>query len=693
MPHDLSRGELSGVCSALVADSSLGLVVFEVGCDQSGQLEFRVASRSGGRASRFLDAAISGMEVTATTTALPAVRSVDFAAPATGFPMGTVDPTVLSQQLLSFLVEARGVAYQVIVGRRLRPRRSSPTIWPALGLGDWLRQLALGSHELDASTIRSLREYAATPRALVNVRLVDRRADRSASHWRMLSLQWAGALASTNSVGRRQRLRPRSAWSANRLRRDRAQAMNGEELARLLGWPVGATTYPGLARQGAAAAVFHGRQSRDRVIGTAQLPGGRPVGIAASDGLRHTHLIGPTGVGKSTLMLRLILQDIAAGRGGLVLDPKGDLVDDLLTRIPPSDRHRIVLIDPTQRDHIVGFNPLAGSDPEVAVDSVVHVFASLNKDSWGPRTQDIFHSAMLTLARAPQHRTLTQLPQLLHDDRLRRKLTAGIRAGSPLAGFWAWYEALSPAERANVIAPLMNKLRPFLLRPSLQAMLSTVEPAHQPSSVFNGRIWLVPLRKGGIGPIAANLFGSLVLAEFWQATLNRSKTPAAERSPVFFYLDEFQDYLRLPLELSDVLAQARGLGVGLVLANQHFHQLPEKIRASVLANAQNTIAFRLGETDARLAAGIGELRPLDFNRLPAFEAYARLLEDGQRLPWARIDTMPPPQPATTANAAEIASALAARLGVPAQNLDNDPVDGSDQPDDDWGPIGGRERPS
>ena len=149
--------------------------------------------------------------------------------------------------------------------------------------------------------------------------------------------------------------------------------------------------------------------------------------------------------------------------------------------------------------------------------------------------------------------------------------------------------------------------------------------------VFTERkILLVNLSKGLLGPETSALLGSLVVSQLWQAVLGRAAIAPERRHPVFVYVDEFQDYLHLPLDLADALAQARGLGVGFALAHQYMHQLDPAMRSAVLANAQSRIAFRLPSEDARLLAAGSVLAPEDFQSLGAFQCYAQLVANAAR---------------------------------------------------------------
>ncbi|MBV9823348.1 MAG: type IV secretory system conjugative DNA transfer family protein, partial [Actinobacteria bacterium] len=365
----------------------------------------------------------------------------------------------------------------------------------------------------------------------------------------------------------------------------------------------------------------------------------------------------------------LIEQDIAAGHGVVVIEPKSDLTEDVLAHIPPERRDDVVVLDAADRTP-VGLNPLAssGERAEVTADLLLAVFKALYADSWGPRTQDILHSCLLTLARRDDA-TLVMLPLLLTDAGFRRSLTSGLRDPLALEPFWTWYEQLSPGERAQAIAPLMNKLRQWLLRPSLRAVLGQREPRFQLSQVFTEqKIFLVPLRKAILGPEAAALLGSLVVAQLWQTIQARAAVPASKRRPVMVYIDEVQDYLHLPTDLADALAQARGFGAGFTLAHQFLGQLPLPMRTAVLSNARSRVCFQLSREDAgQLAKGHPELGAEDFTALGQYQVYASLFAHGASSPYASGVTLPPS--AAISQPSELLRASQQRYGRPLDEIE------------------------
>lgn len=432
------------------------------------------------------------------------------------------------------------------------------------------------------------------------------------------------------------------------------------ELPGLLAWPV-AENLPGVASPHPVVLPPGPTLARNgRIVGEAVAEPGRMAAISPEDSLRHMHVLGPTGVGKSTLMANMVLQDITAGRGVVVIDPKGDLVADIATRVPEEFLDELVILDASDTAP-VGINALvSGRDPDLAADVLLGVFHSLYQDAWGPRTHDILHACLLTLARRGDA-SLVMVPLLLTNPGFRRSIVGREAKRDPLGvgAFWAWFDAISDGERQQAIAPLMNKLRPILMRPNLRAvfgqrqpkfsieqLFSTITPHGASSGGKRPRVVLVNLAKGVLGEEAAQLLGSIIVALCWQAALGRAALQAQGRRPVMMHIDELQDYLRLPGDLGSALAQARGLGVGFTLAHQHLGQLPKNLLAGIIANARSRVAFNLTGDDARKLAALsgGTLAAEDFQKLPAFNAYATLLAGGELQPPVSVRTIPLGEP-------------------------------------------------
>lgn len=456
-----------------------------------------------------------------------------------------------------------------------------------------------------------------------------------------------------------------------------------KELIGFLVWPLGDEDFRGIREIHPKVLLAPARYRGDgRTFGLASgfQDNRKSLAITARDSLEHTILLGPTGSGKSTAMLNLILADILAGRSVLVIDPKYDLVNDILARTPPSRLDDVVVLDPTDASP-VGFNPLMDKtrSSSLVADAILAVFKTIFSDSWGIRTEDILSAAILTLVRYGQECggvSLIWLPTLLTDATFRQRIVGKVAPEDPLGlgAFWAGFEALSVAQRNVHIAPVLNKLRQFLLRPELRAVLGQNRPKFSLSDLFysqTGRkIVLVPLNKGTIGTETARLLGSLIVGQFWTLALSRAGLSPEKRHIVDAYIDEVQDYLALPTNLADALSQARGLGVGLTVAHQYRAQLPPALKAGIDANARNKIIFGLNATDAKdmaQMATLEKLEALDFMLLPRFGVYANLQERGRQTGWISGSTLPAPP--STISAAEVRAKSQMKYGTDAKTTE------------------------
>jgi hypothetical protein len=583
-------------------------------------------------------------------------------------------PETTVRAVLSALAQT-GKDERLVLQLVLGPRRvplAVPTHSPSSIVAPWYQAAWRGNGgQVDSEKRSALRDkvsdhgFACGVRIGVTASSIGRR--------RALVLGLLAAIRTSEAAGVLLRLRPdqeRRLNSAGRPLWWWPLRLNVNELLLFTAWPLGSDDLPGIpAAHPKPLPPAPGTTGAQRVIARATAPGvDAQLALPVRAGLQHLHVIGPTGVGKSVLLGRLIAQDIAAGHGLVVIEPK-DLIDDVLDHVPPERRDDVVVLDAADQAP-VGLNPLAasGASAEVTADLLLAVFKALYADSWGPRTQDILHACLLTLARRDDA-TLVMLPLLLTDAGFRRSLTSGLRDPLALEPFWAWYEQLAPGERAQAIAPLMNKLRQWLLRPSLRAVLGQREPRFHMSQVFSEqKILLVPLRKALLGPEAAALLGSLVVAQLWQAVQARASVPPAKRRPVMVYIDEVQDYLHLPTDLGDALAQARGFGVGFTLAHQFLGQLPLPMRTAVLANARSRVCFQLSREDAvQLAKGHPELSAEDFTALGQYQVYASLFARGAVTPYASGITLPPS--AAISRPKELLQASRQRYGRPLDEIE------------------------
>ena len=351
---------------------------------------------------------------------------------------------------------------------------------------------------------------------------------------------------------------------------------------------------------------------------------GIPFGIKHDDRFSHMYLIGKTGVGKSTLLERMIAQDAKRRRGFCLIDPHGDLVERVSQLCPRATYFNV----PNPRMPY-GYNPLkrVGKDKRVlAASGVLEVFKTQWRDAWGARMEHILRSAFLALLDQPES-TLPDVLRLLSDEEFRKAVASNVEH-EPVRRFWLKeYRA-----HADMIAPIQNKIGAFLSDPKVMRILTSNQSLSFRKIMDNGHVLLVNLSKGQIGDDAASLLGGLLVTTIGLAAFSRADVPESKRNDFFLYIDEFQNYTTL--SLVGMIAEMRKFRVGLVLAHQYLDQLDPAVRSAVLGSMGSIIAFRLGPRDAPFLAKEfqshgSRIEATDLISLPNYHMYLRLLVDGE----------------------------------------------------------------
>jgi hypothetical protein len=434
-------------------------------------------------------------------------------------------------------------------------------------------------------------------------------------------------------------------------RRPGRHLLSPAELAGLIGWPVGSPQLPGL-QLGATPLLLPDPRipMSGRVLGRSNWPGARRRTLAQpiEGATSHTLITGPTGSGKSALLARLILADINAGRGVLVLDGKGDLITDLLSRVPAERADDVILVDPAAGGPVPGLRVFgAGTDPELTADLLLGVLRDLFRDSWGVRSDQWFRAGLVTLAHDPSA-TLGDFPNLFSDSPYREKTVATLTDPMLLAT-WAAFEAMNPREQANQLGAPLTKLSELLGRRVLRTLLSQQSPALDlTEAIERGRIVLVSLSPGRLGVPASRLLGALVVHGLYGAVQARAGLPASTRSPFLAYIDEPKVLGDIPVPLDGMFELARGMGVGLTISTQSLTQLAPVVRQAALTNSGSLITFRQTAEDAELLARhLSGVTSEALQHLDAYEVIARVgLGNGQIAAPATATTLPP-DPETT----------------------------------------------
>lgn len=581
---------------------------------------------------------------------------------------GLVEDERAIVQILAQPVTVRAQARLLTVARRLRAGVPTSRLGRAL---EFLQPGVPTRPTLDPTLnpdVRAVMDKAASPLYRCRIRITVEAYNRAATKGRIHAI--AGSYAGYEGrVGLRRRHAPHPrARAISRPLGRRGFLLSVPELAALAHLPEQASL-PGLLRAGArSVAPPPGLAGSGKPLGVSTVTG-RQVAVAVPDSRYHLHVLGPTGVGKSTFIAQMALADFNAGRGAVVIDPKGDLVDDILNRIPNGQDGRVDLLDP--HDQVPpGLNVLEGQDKELVVDQTVGIFHRVFERFWGPRTDDILRSALLTLTSVPDT-TLVDVPRLLTDEHWRRQLVRKIDDPVGVGSFWDWYDGLSEATQAQATGPVLNKLRAFLLRKSVRTIIGQpVSSIDIGRCLDHGRLLLVRLPKGTLGEDTSSLLGSFVVARTWQAALARAARPEDERADSTLYVDEVQNYLNLPTPVEDILAEARGYHLSICLAHQHLAQLRREMREGIAANARTKVYFQLSTPDA---AALGkdfepELAAHDLANLAAHNIAVRVCQNGQTTPAFTLVTQPL-NPAEAGRGDEVRAAIGRRYSASREQVE------------------------
>jgi hypothetical protein len=285
------------------------------------------------------------------------------------------------------------------------------------------------------------------------------------------------------------------------------------------------------------------------------------------------------------------------------------------------------------------------ADPDLVVDNIVAIFARIFARHWGPRIDDVLRVACLTLMRHP-NATLALVPPLLNNKQFRAPFVADLDDPEGLAGFWQWYDTSPPALRAQVIGPVLARLRAFLLRDFVMATIGVPQSSFDMGKVLDGGILIARLPKGQLGEDTARLMGSFVLASVWQAATARTRLPENRRRDASVYIDEAHNILNLAGSVTDMLAEARGYRLSLILAHQDLAQFPRETVLALSANARNKVYFTCSPEDAHQLARhtLPELDEHDVANLDAYTAAARLVIDARATRAFTLTTRPPKPP-------------------------------------------------
>jgi len=356
-------------------------------------------------------------------------------------------------------------------------------------------------------------------------------------------------------------------------------------------------------------------------------------GMKKEDRPLHFYLLGKTGTGKSTLFKNMIISDILAGEGVGVIDPHGNLVEDILDFIPSSRIKDVVYLDPSDSEMPVGFNLLELDDlrqRDLVADGVVEVFHKHFEYSWGPRLQYVLTNAILTTLEV-QGTTILAVQRMLVDRNFRKFIVKQVK--DPLLKKF-WEEEFASMETnsrlvTEAVAPIQNKVGRFLSSSTIRNIVGQVKSTIDLDDIMNnGKILLVNLSHGRMGEESSALFGGMLVTRLQAKAMERVSIPESERKPFYLFVDEFQNYATE--SFSKILSEARKYRLCLHLTHQYLDQLPENVRKAIFGNVGTFAAYVVGPTDADLIAK--EFAPVfteeDLISLERHDMYIKMMIDG-----------------------------------------------------------------
>lgn len=369
-------------------------------------------------------------------------------------------------------------------------------------------------------------------------------------------------------------------------------------------------------------------------------------GIRKEDKFRHVYIVGKTGMGKSTLISNMVRSDMITNNGLAVLDPHGDLVEDVMAHIPSRRTNDVIIFDVSDTANPVGFNILEYAHPEqknLIASWVVSIFKKLYENSWGPRLEYILRNVMLSIMEYP-NATLMHVVRMLTDKPFREEVLSHV-SDPVVLKFWRdEYDKWNDNQRNEAVGPITNKIGQFLSSPIVRNIFA------QPKSKINlrqimdeGKILLINLSKGKIGEDNASMIGSFLVSKFQIDAMSRADLDFRERRDFYLYIDEFQNFATDSFE--NILSEARKYRLSLIVANQFTSQIQENVRDAIFGNVGTIVSFGLGYDDATIMSSQYKelITPNDLLSLPKFKWYIKLMIDGVTADPFSMTTFPLPQ--------------------------------------------------
>ena len=357
----------------------------------------------------------------------------------------------------------------------------------------------------------------------------------------------------------------------------------------------------------------------------------RKFGIKLDDRRRHMYIVGKTGMGKTTLLENMVLNDIYAGHGLGYIDPHGDTAEKILDYIPANRINDVVYFNPADLDFPIGFNILETIRPDqkhLVASGLMGVFKKIWPDVWSSRMEYILNNTILALLDFPGT-TLLGINRLLADAEYRRRVVNNTK-DPVIKAFWQTeFANYNDKYKQEAVAPMQNKIGQFLSASVIRNIVAQVKSRINIREIMDEKkIFIMNLSKGRIGEDNSRLLGGMLITKIQLSAMERVDTPESKRPDFFLYVDEFQNFATE--SFANILSEARKYRLDLIMAHQYMEQLEEEVLAAVLGNVGSIITFRVGSTDAEILAKefIPTFVEEDLINLPKFHIYLKLMIDG-----------------------------------------------------------------
>jgi len=357
----------------------------------------------------------------------------------------------------------------------------------------------------------------------------------------------------------------------------------------------------------------------------------RKFGIKLDDRRRHMYVVGKTGMGKTTLLENMVLNDIYAGHGLGYVDPHGDTAEKILNYIPSNRINDVVYFNPADLDFPIGFNILETIRPDqkhLVASGLMGVFKKIWPDVWSSRMEYILNNTILALLDFPGT-TLLGINRLLADEDYRRRVVNNTK-DPVVKSFWQTeFEAYNDKYKQEAVAPIQNKIGQFLSASVIRNIVAQVKSRINIREIMDERkIFIMNLSKGRIGEDNSRLLGGMLITKIQLSAMERVDMLEKDRKDFFLYVDEFQNFATE--SFANILSEARKYRLDLTMAHQYMEQLDETVMAAVIGNVGTIVTFRVGSTDADVLAKefVPTFTEEDLVNLPKFHIYLKLMIDG-----------------------------------------------------------------